>query len=59
MNAVELTKFVILARDLSSFVILLVDPENHSRRLDHCAQVSRSNIEFVLNGHPDAVPLFQ
>jgi hypothetical protein len=50
--------FVTLMRDLSPFVLLLVDPANHSRRLDRIADVTHSNIEFVLNGHPDAVTLF-
>ena len=36
----ESTKFVTLMKNLSSFVILLVDPSNHTRRQDRSAQVS-------------------
>ena len=54
----EFTKFFVLLRNLSPFCVVLVDPSNNSRRLDRCPQVSRRNIEFVLAGHPDAVPLF-
>jgi hypothetical protein len=50
--------FVTLMRDLSPFVILLVDPANSSRRQDRSAAITRRNLEFVLSGHPDAVPLF-
>jgi len=46
-------------RNLSPFVILLVDPQNKSRRQDRSAAVTRRNLEFVLNGHPDAVKLFE
>jgi hypothetical protein len=55
----EFTKFVVLMKGLSPFVILLIDPANHSRRQDRCAAISRRNLEFILNGHPDAVPLFK
>jgi hypothetical protein len=58
MNAREFTKFVVLMRDLSPFCVLLIDPSNRSRRQDRCPAVTRRNVEFVLNGHPDAVPLF-
>jgi hypothetical protein len=59
MNAVEFTKFVVLTKDLSPFVVILIDPANHSRRQDRSAAVTRRNLDFVLNGHPDAVPLFE
>jgi hypothetical protein len=49
---------VTLLHGLGPFCILLVDPANHSRRQDRSGEVTRSNIEFVLNGHPDAVTLF-
>jgi hypothetical protein len=58
MDAGEFTKFVVLLRDLSPFVVILVNPESRSRRQDRSPQVTRRNIEFVLNGHLDAVPLF-
>jgi hypothetical protein len=59
LDANEFTKFVVLAKDLSPFVLLLIDPVNHSRRQDRCAAIGRRNLELVLNGHPDAVPLFE
>ena len=59
MSAAEFTKFVTLAKDLAPFVVILVDPSNRSRRQDRSAQVTRQNLEWVLNGHPDAVPLFR
>jgi hypothetical protein len=58
LTSSEFTKFVVLLRDLSPFCVLLIDPENHSRRQDRSAAVTRRNLEFLLNGHPDAVPLF-
>jgi hypothetical protein len=58
MNPEEFTKFFTLVRGLSPFVIILVHPQNHSRRGDRSPAVTRSNIEFTLNGHPAAVPLF-
>ena len=48
----------VLMRDLAPFVVLLVDPQNRSRGHDRSAQVTRRNLEWILNGHPDAVPLF-
>jgi hypothetical protein len=59
MSQDEFTKFVTLMRDLSPFVLLLVDPLNKSRRQDRCPAICRRNIEFILDGHPDAVPLFE
>jgi hypothetical protein len=50
---------IVLMRDLSPFCVLLCDPTNHSRRQDRSAAVTRRNVEFILNGHPDAVPLFK
>jgi hypothetical protein len=58
MNAAEFAKFVTLAKDLSPFVVLLVNPESHSRRRDRNPTIGRQNLEWVLSGHPDAVPLF-
>jgi hypothetical protein len=54
----EFTKFVGLMRNLSPFVLLLIDPQNRSRRQDRCPAITRRNLEFILDGHPDAVPLF-
>jgi hypothetical protein len=33
-------------------------PSNRSRRQDRSGEVTRRNLEWVLNGHPAAVPLF-
>jgi hypothetical protein len=46
-------------RNLSPFVLLLVDPQNKSRRQDRCPAITHRNLELILNGHPDAVPLFE
>jgi hypothetical protein len=54
----EFTKFVILVRDLGPFVVVLIDPESRSRRLDRNPTIGRKNLEWVLNGHPAAVSLF-
>jgi hypothetical protein len=58
MNAVEFTKFVTLTKDLSPFVLFLIDPQSRSRRQDRNPAIGRRNLEHVLDGHPDAVPLF-
>ena len=55
----EFTKFVTLMRNLSPFVLLLIGPQNKSRRQDRCPAICRRNLEFILHGHPDAVPLFE
>jgi hypothetical protein len=55
----EFAKFVTLARDLSPFVVVLINPESHSRRQDRNLVIGRKNLEWVLNGHHDAVPLFK
>jgi hypothetical protein len=34
LDAGEFTKFAVLTRDLSPFVVVLIDPEARSRRLD-------------------------
>jgi len=39
-------------------VLLLIDPQNKSRRTDRCPAITRRNLEFILDGHPSAVPLF-
>jgi sigma-70-like protein len=58
MDAAEFSKFFALTKGLSLFVVILVDPANRSRRQDRCPAINRRNLEFVLNGHPDAAPLF-
>jgi hypothetical protein len=51
--------FVTLVRNLGPFVLMLIDPESRSRRQDGNPVIGRKNLEWVLNGHPDAAPLFQ
>jgi hypothetical protein len=55
----EFTKFVVLTLDLGPFVVMLIDPESHSRRQDRNPAIGRKNLEWIINGHPDAVPLFK
>ena len=55
----EFTKFVVLTRNLGPFVLVLIDPESRSRRQDRNQAIGRKNLEWVINGHPDAVPLFE
>jgi hypothetical protein len=58
MSPQEFAKFVWLARDLSPFVLMLIAPESRSRRQDRNPAIGRENILWVLNGHPEAKPLF-
>jgi hypothetical protein len=58
MSAAEFTKFATLMRDLAPYLLLLIDRENRNRRADRSPAVSRKNIELILFGDPDAVPLF-
>jgi hypothetical protein len=59
MNAVEFTKFVTLTKNLSPFILVLIDPESRSRRQDRNPAIGRQNLLWIIHGHPDAVPLFQ
>jgi hypothetical protein len=59
LSPAEFTKFVVLARDLGPFVVTLIDPESRSRRQDRNPAIGRKNLEWVLSGHPAAVPLFK
>jgi hypothetical protein len=59
LTADDFTKFVILTSNLGPFVLMLIDPESHSCRQDRNPVIGRKNLEWVLNGHPDAVPLFK
>jgi hypothetical protein len=59
MSGDEFTKFVVLMRNLASYLLLLIDTQNRNRRQDRCPAIRRANIELILNGHPDAVPLFE
>jgi hypothetical protein len=59
----EFSKLVLLMRDLAPYLIILVDPENRNRRERRRERLTspalRRNLGFVLNGHPEAVPLFE
>jgi len=55
----EFAKFVALAKDLSPFVVVLINPESHSRRRDRNPTIGRQNLEWVIHEHPNAVPLFK
>ena len=54
----DLTHRIWANANLGPFVILLIDPSNRNRRQDRSAKVTRHNLELILNGHLDAVPLF-
>jgi hypothetical protein len=54
----DFTKFAILVRNLGPFVLMLIDPESRSRRQDRNPTIGRKNLEWILNGHPAATPLF-
>jgi hypothetical protein len=59
MDAREFTKFLTLTKGLSPFILVLINPESRSRRQGRTPAIGRKNLEWVLNGHPDAVPLFK
>jgi hypothetical protein len=59
MDESEFSKFFVLVRDLSPFVVVLINPESRSRRLDRNPTIGRQNLDWVLSGHPAAVPLFK
>jgi hypothetical protein len=58
MSSVEFTKFAVLMRDLAPYLLLLIDAQNRNRRRDRSPAVGRKNIELILYGDSDAVPLF-
>jgi len=58
LDADEFTKFVTLMRGLSPFLLLIINPESRSRRQDRNPAITRQNLLWIINGHPDAVPLF-
>jgi len=58
LSAEEFTKFVVLMRDLAPYLVFLIDRQNKSRRQDRNPPIGRQNLEWILNGHPEAVPLF-
>jgi hypothetical protein len=54
----EFSKFVLLMKELAPYLVVLVDPENRRREERLREEEIRRNLGFVLNGHPEAVPLF-
>ena len=59
MNSDEVTKFVTLMRNLAPYLLLIINPENRkSHRLDRNPAIGRRNVELIINGDPDATPLF-
>jgi hypothetical protein len=59
MNSDEFTKFVTLMRNLAPYLLLIINPENRkSHRLDRNPAIGRRNVELIINGDPDAAPLF-
>src|SRR5215469_14320417 len=59
LTADEFTKFVVLMRDLAPYLLFIIDPQNRGHRSDRNPTIGRRNLELILNGHPDAVPLFK
>ena len=58
MSPAEFTRFVVLMRDLAPYLLLIVDRDNHNSHRHDRKTVGRKNVELILNGDPDAVPLF-
>jgi hypothetical protein len=58
MRVAEFSRFVVLMNGLAPYLVLLVAAGNRNRRQDRCPMIGRRNLEFFLDGHPDAVPLF-
>jgi len=61
LSAPEFTKFYFLMKNLAPYLLLLiVEPaKNGSHRRDRSPAVDRRNLELILYGCPDAVPLFK
>jgi hypothetical protein len=59
LSPAEFTKFVVLMRDLAPYLLLTIDPTNHGHRQDRNPAIGRKNLELILDGCPDAVPLFK
>jgi hypothetical protein len=60
LTETEFTKLAVLMRELAPYVLLLLDRDNTAaRRRDRSVRIGRKHLERVLNGHPDAVPLFR
>jgi DNA-directed RNA polymerase specialized sigma24 family protein len=61
LSLAEFTKFYFLMKNLAPYLLLLiVEPaKNGSHRRDRSPAVDRRNLELILYGCPDAVPLFK
>jgi hypothetical protein len=59
LSEAEFTKFVILVRNLSPFVLMLINPQSRSRRQDRNPVIGRENLMCVLHKHPSATPPFR
>jgi hypothetical protein len=61
LSQMEFTKFVVLMRDLAPYLLLIIDSAdgNRSGRQDRNPAIGRRNLELILNGCPEAVPLFR
>jgi hypothetical protein len=61
LSGAEFTRFAVLMKNLAPYLLLLiVDPANNrNHRRDRCPTIGRKNIELILYGSPDAVPLFE
>jgi hypothetical protein len=58
LTEAEFTKLVILLKNLASFLVILVKPENAARIKAGEWVAVRENLELILNGNPKATPLF-
>jgi hypothetical protein len=61
LSSAEFTRFVVLMRNLAPYLLLLVvDPTKaNNHRRDRNPGISRKNLERILYGCPDAMPLFR
>lgn len=54
----EFSRFAILIKDLAPYLVVLIRPQNQAKiRAGQWAAV-RENLELILNGIPEATPLF-
>jgi hypothetical protein len=60
LSASKFTRFAVLMRDLAPYLLLLIlNPEKSNRhRADRNPTIGRRNLEAILYGCPNAVPLF-
>jgi hypothetical protein len=58
LSDTEFTKFTVLMRNLSPFLLLLIAPESRSRRQDRNPPIGKENLLWILRGHPSATLLF-